>query len=236
MSISPVLTRPSANARPTTSANGIPAGARPVPGRAAPSPDVRTARAVRACELFEGVRRGDEAAWAELVRTYRRLLWSITRECRLSPEDAEDAIQATWTRLLENLDNIREPEFVHQWLAVCTRRECWRLSARAAKFPVLLDEAVAANLPSTEHAVEDRATERDSARQLWRAVAELPANQQSVVRQLLRVDEPSYDEIAAALGMPRGSIGPTRARALQRLRTALEPTAFPAHPTLPDAA
>ena len=114
MSISPVLTRPSANARPTTSANGIPAGAHPVPGRAAPSPDVRTARAVRACELFEGVRRGDEAAWAELVRTYRRLLWSITRECRLSPEDAEDAIQATWTRLLENLDNIREPEFVHQ--------------------------------------------------------------------------------------------------------------------------
>lgn len=230
--------RPSAPPRPTSVPRGIPASVRAVPVGSTRSEEARAARAERARELFDGVRRGDEAAWAELVRTYRRLLWSITRECRLSHQDAEDAIQATWARLVENLDKIREPEYVHQWLAVSTRRECWRVSARAAKSPVVLDDAVAANLPGTEPAVEERVAELDAAGHLWRALDLLTATQRDVVRQLLRPDEPSYDEIALALGMPRGSIGPTRARALQRLRAALEPAAGPAptHPNLPDAA
>ena len=172
--------------------------------------------------LLAAVRAGDDAAWAQLTKRYVRLLWSVTNSCRLSEHDAQDVIQTTWIRLLENLDRIREPENLRHWLAITARRECWRVSGRAARAPELLGEEIAQTLPADDERVDAALLRREQAEQLWAAVAQLPVTQQRVVRALAAPDEPTYDEIATTLGVPRGSLGPTRHRALRRLRVILE--------------
>jgi RNA polymerase sigma factor (sigma-70 family) len=172
-------------------------------------------------DLLEAVRQGDDLAWQELMDRYVRLLWTVTHSCRLSEHDAQDVIQTTWVKLVENLDRIREPEYLHQWLAVTARRECWRLSARSRKAPGLLPEEVVQSLPSTDEPLDAELLRREERARLWAAVAELPEVQQRVVRALSSASEPTYDEIAQELGVPRGSLGPTRHRALRRLRVLL---------------
>ena len=172
-------------------------------------------------DLLEGVRSGDERAWELLTARYVRLLWSVTNRCRLGEEDAQDVIQTTWIRLLQNVDRIREPVYLAQWLVVTVRRECWRLSARQREAPDTLGDELAHLLPSVDEPVDAALLRREDAGRLWDAVAQLPTVQQRVIRALAAEDEPTYDEVADALGIPRGSLGPTRLRALKRLRIML---------------
>ncbi len=176
-------------------------------------------------ELLAAVRAGDDGAWQQLMNRYVRLLWSVTNSCRLSEHDGQDVIQTTWIRLLENLDRIREPENLHHWLAITARRECWRVSGRAARAPQLLGDSVADvvhALPADDEPVDAALLRREQDAELWAAIEQLPETQQRVVRALADSAEPTYDEIATALGVPRGSLGPTRHRALRRLRVLLQ--------------
>jgi RNA polymerase sigma factor (sigma-70 family) len=159
------------------------------------------------------------------MNRYVRLLWSVTNSCRLSEHDAQDVIQTTWIRLLENLDRIREPENLHHWLAITARRESWRVSGRAARAPELLGDAVVdvvRAMPADDEPVDAALLRGEENAQLWAAIAQLPETQQRVVRAMADPGEPTYDEIATALGVPRGSLGPTRHRALRRLRVLLQ--------------
>jgi RNA polymerase sigma factor (sigma-70 family) len=171
---------------------------------------------------------GDKAAWQALVERFSGLVWSIARAHRLSRADAADVSQTTWLRLAENIHKLNNPERVGAWLATAARRECLshiRLSARTVPTDdvALFDDGAARDSP-TEAEVLHAEAEREEAlraRQLWRALGRLPDRCQRLLRILMASPPPSYAEVAAALGLPVGGIGPTRARCLQRLREEL---------------
>jgi RNA polymerase sigma factor (sigma-70 family) len=175
--------------------------------------------------IVEAAARGDEAAWSRLVERYSGLLWAVARAHRLSTGDAADVVQTSWLRLIEHLPQIRNPEGIGTWLATTARRECLRTLRRAARCHPS-DEVDALLAPDvTEVDARVLREERDAA--VRRAFARLSRSDQALLRLLTADPAPSYQEIGAALGMPIGSIGPTRGRALERLRRELRAVAAP---------
>jgi RNA polymerase sigma factor (sigma-70 family) len=170
-------------------------------------------------ELLDAAAGGDQSAWNEIVSRFNGLVWATARGYRLSRADAADVAQTTWLRLVEHLGRIRDPERLGAWLATTARHECLR-SVRLRSRELSSDDADA-----FESAGDDPpelallATERDTA--LWRAFSRLTERCQVLLRLLVAADEPSYEEIGAALGMPIGAIGPTRMRCLEKLRAAV---------------
>lgn len=163
---------------------------------------------------------GDGDAWAELIREFSGLVRAIARTHRLSDADISDVAQATWLRLFEHLDRIAEPARLGAWLATTARRECLRTLRGAQRHTPLgedLPEGEATDPPAGDALIE---AERDEA--LWRCFMRLSGRDQALLQLVLAEPRLGYDEIAAALEMPIGSIGPTRARALERLRRELE--------------
>lgn len=170
--------------------------------------------------LIGRARLGNQSAWAELVDEFHGLLWSIARGHRLSDADAADVAQVTWLRLAENLDRLKDPARVGAWLATTARRECLRILRNSARELPEDDPPEPANdaMPSLDAELLD--DERDTV--LWAAFGRLPTRDQTLLRILTADPQPSYEAIGAALEMPIGSIGPTRGRALERLRVELE--------------
>jgi RNA polymerase sigma factor (sigma-70 family) len=166
------------------------------------------------------IRTGDPGAWEEIVRRFDGMLRAVVRRHRLSGADAADIVQTTWLRLAENHDRLRDPSRVGAWLATTARRECLRtLRGLARELP---DEQ-AHDVPDRDLArIDQRLLLADRDRELWSALARLPKRDQMLLRMLIAEPQPSYQEIAGVLGMPVGSIGPTRGRALGRLRRELE--------------
>ena len=162
---------------------------------------------------------GDRQAWNALVARYSGLVWSVARAHRLGDADAADVVQTTWLRLVEQLDRIRNPEGVGAWLATTARRECLRV-LRVGQRHVLTDGF---DLPEerSDAALDARllAGERDAT--LWQAFGRLGERCRTLLRVLVADPAPSYEEVGAALDMPVGSIGPTRARCLEQLRRKL---------------
>ena len=175
-------------------------------------------------EVADTVRRaadGDRGAWEAIVEDFSGLLWSVCRGYRLEQADAAEVVQTTWLRLLENIGGIREPEQLGGWLATTARREALRLHRLHGRELVTDDETRFDQDPLA--AVVDPALAAlldDRDRRLWRAFAGLPERCRRLLR-LLVVVAPSYAEVAATMDMPIGSIGPTRARCLERLRRLL---------------
>jgi RNA polymerase sigma factor (sigma-70 family) len=165
--------------------------------------------------LVSAAAAGDAGAWDTLVDRFASIVWSATRTYRLSPTDAEDVNQTVWLRLVENLDRIREPERLAGWLATTARNECFRvLRRRGRETPEELDDEWTSSVDDLDAGL--LSDERDAA--LVRAFRSLPARCQELLTVLLTDPPPSYEEVATALEMPIGSIGPTRQRCLQRLR------------------
>jgi RNA polymerase sigma factor (sigma-70 family) len=160
---------------------------------------------------------GDQAAWNRLVERHSSLVWGVARAHRLSGSDAADVVQTTWLRLIEHLPQIRNPDGVGAWLATTARRESLRALRHARRCePTEQVEAVAEVAGLDARLLRD---ERDAA--VARAFARLPARDRALLRLLTLDPALSYEEIGAALSMPIGSIGPTRGRALERLRREL---------------
>jgi RNA polymerase sigma factor (sigma-70 family) len=171
-------------------------------------------------DLLSRIRDGDGEAWNTLTGQYTNLLWSVARSQRMSESDAADAVQTAWLRLVENLDHIRDPERIGSWLATTVRRECHDIRRRAAR--VVPAEPEAWDLPAEKDDPLDGALlrdERDAA--LWRAFGGLRQPCQRLLRVLMTDPPPSYAEVAAALDISVGSIGPTRQRCLKCLRDLL---------------
>jgi RNA polymerase sigma factor (sigma-70 family) len=167
--------------------------------------------------LVRAAAAGDQAAWNELIERFQGLVWATARSFRLSRADAADVAQTTWLRLVENLDRVREPERLGAWLATTARRESLR-HLRLHGREQLSDEADVFEAPSEDPLEVALLTEeRDAA--LWQAFAQLSERCQTLLRLLVSEDEPSYETIGAALGMPIGAIGPTRMRCLDKLRS-----------------
>lgn len=164
---------------------------------------------------------GDERAWNRIVEQFGSMIWAITRAHRLSDADAADVTQATWLKLIGHLGRLEEPGRVGAWLATTARRECLCVLRRGKTTVFYGDnEPEIASDEDEDVALRLMTAERDQA--LWKAFARLRESDQSLLLLLVSDPAPSYEEISAALAMPVGSIGPTRARALARLRTELE--------------
>jgi RNA polymerase sigma factor (sigma-70 family) len=161
---------------------------------------------------------GDQDAWYELVDRYAPLVYTICTRYRLSNHDIEDVGQNVWLLLVEKLGKLREPAALPGWLATTTARECLRVVTAAHK-----SERVGTGLDDSVVFVDDRAideeilvAERNAA--LRAAFAELPGRCQQLLAMLISDPPHPYAEIHAKLGIPVGSIGPQRARCLDRLR------------------
>ena len=169
--------------------------------------------------LVTRARNGDPQAWDQLVDRYSPLVWSICRRHRLEAADAHDAAQTVWLNLVDHLDSLRDPAALPGWLATTTQRECGRI-LRSAEGPCNAAYAPTAQTIPDEHARPAEhdllAAERHAA--LREAFGQLPPGCQQLLT-LLTADPPvSYAEISAKLGIPAGSIGPTRRRCLDKLR------------------
>ena len=159
---------------------------------------------------------GDEVAWGAIVERFSGLVWATARAHRLAPAEAADVAQTTWLRLVENLDRIKDPERLGAWLATTARRECLRhIRLRSRELPTAEDAMFEA---SSEDRAAQRLITRERNAALRRAFARISERCQSLLRLLAAPEALSYEEIAAALGMPIGAIGPTRARCLDQLR------------------
>jgi RNA polymerase sigma factor (sigma-70 family) len=158
---------------------------------------------------------GDERAWTLLVDHFGATIRSIARRHGLSDADQDDVAQNTWARLVRHLGALRDPAAIGGWIVTTARHEALRL--RAACREVAIDDAsLIERLDPVD--TEDLAYARQCQGAVHRALALLPERQRAMMRLLLAEPALSYDQISAQLGMPRGSIGPTRARCLERLR------------------
>ena len=167
----------------------------------------------------------DQQAWDELIERYAPLVWAICTRYRLSSHDIEDVGQSVWLLLVAQLGKLREPAALPGWLATTTKRECLRVVTATRKSQQLgstVDDASFADKRAIDE--EILIAERNAA--LRTAFAELPPHGQHLLAMLFRDPPCSYSEISATLGIPIGSIGPQRARCLERLRQSPALTAF----------
>jgi RNA polymerase sigma factor (sigma-70 family) len=192
----------------------LPSGS-PVSPRAG-RPD-RTA-VIAAC--LQRARSGDREALDEVVRELNPLLWHVARAQGLAAEPAADVVQTTWLAFIQQMHAIRTPQAVTAWLVTATRREAWRVRARA-RAEVEPDTDAVEAIASAEPDVPERLLADERHRTLWRAVRRLPERCRELLRIVAMVERPDYAEVAESLGMPKGSIGPTRGRCLAKLRELL---------------
>jgi RNA polymerase sigma factor (sigma-70 family) len=181
---------------------------------------VEDSLATRAGRLFAEYRDGDHAKMADLVHILTPILWHTARSSRLDAASAEDVLQTVWLTLVRKSDTIAEPLALLQWMVVSTKREAWRVAKNQVRFKTddLESTPVAANNGAS---IEDAILRDDSDSRLWRHIAALPERCRTLLRVIAFADRPDYAELARALGMPQGSIGPTRGRCLAKLRIAL---------------
>jgi RNA polymerase sigma factor (sigma-70 family) len=177
--------------------------------------------AVQAGRLFDAYRGGDEAKMADLVRVLTPILWHTARACRLDSATAEDVVQSVWLTLVRKADSIAEPRAVLQWMVVSTKRESWRVAREQSKVrPEDLELTDHGDQERTE-SVEETVVRTDEDIRLWRHIETLPERCRTLLRVIAFAERPDYAALATALGMPQGSIGPTRGRCLAKLRIAL---------------
>ncbi|HTQ91545.1 MAG TPA: sigma-70 family RNA polymerase sigma factor [Streptosporangiaceae bacterium] len=169
-------------------------------------------------DLVTRARNGDARAWDGLVERFGPMIWSICRKYRLERADIEDVAQNVWLKLVDQLSRVRDPAALGGWLATTTRRECFRARQAGDKFAP--DGPAVDDLPEEDAvAAEDEVLRAERHAALREAFARLPVRSQRLLA-LLAADPPlSYAEIGTRLGMKIGSIGPSRRRCLDRLRT-----------------
>jgi RNA polymerase sigma factor (sigma-70 family) len=169
-------------------------------------------------DLVAHVRRaadGDPAALTWIVERFDRSLRAIVRFYRLAPHDVDDVVQATWLQFLEHGRSLREPAAVKGWLSTTARRQSLRLLQRRVREQPSDDPALGEDIRVVDPCEELIAAERRAA--LYSAVAQLPVASRRLITLMIARPDMSYEQVGEALGIPIGSIGPTRLRCISRL-------------------
>jgi RNA polymerase sigma factor (sigma-70 family) len=182
-------------------------------------------------DLVASASSGDSRAWDALVDRYAPLVRSICRKYQLGRTDADDVAQSVWLHLVDHLDHIRNAAALPGWLATTTRRECWRVMRTSATPQKIIFDPNADRRRDEQCGAPDRLlleAERHAA--VREAVTHLPREGQALIAMLIADPPLPYAEISAKLGLPIGSIGPTRSRYLDKIRR------YPAIAALIDAA
>lgn len=170
-----------------------------------------------AASLFGRWRDGESPALDDLVRLLSPMLWQVARATGLDRTTAEDVVQTTWLALVRSGESIAEPRAVAGWLCTTARREAWRVSKQSTRQQPVEDETIARKLPD-EPAPESQVVLDDDNSRLWDCLGRLSERCQRLLRIVAAEARPDYSVIATELGMPVGSIGPTRGRCLEKLR------------------
>jgi RNA polymerase sigma factor (sigma-70 family) len=175
-------------------------------------------------ELILAARRGDAAAWESLVDKYERLVYSIPLNYGLSREDAADIAQLTFTILLQSLGSLRDDSRLGAWLAMVARRHTWRLvSQRRRESPPAAEELSDSLVRLPDPAGARPMEQWEIVQWLDQGLSRLdPPCRQLLTALYVDSEEPSYAEVSRRLGIPIGSIGPMRARCLERLKRLLD--------------
>jgi len=184
-----------------------------------PSHTARISQSVSVVSLVESAASGDQLAWEALVDRFGPLVRHVAGRYRLPDNDFHDVSQVVWLRLLENIDRIREPRALPGWIVATTRNEALRVlnGHRRLHLVDALDEFPAERVGVQEAPAEDL-LRQERRRAVRDGLAELKPEQRELLL-LLHAEPPvSYREISRRLGIPTGSIGPTRARCLEKLR------------------
>lgn len=168
-------------------------------------------------ELVLACRRGDQLAWEKVIRRYQRLIFAIPLRAGLDEDQAADIFQDVFTTLFEKLNDIEEPERLQAWLVTTARRKTWRtISKGHSALDTDLSDAV--EVPDEAPLPDEQLFILEEQHRVRTAVSLLDERCRNLLQMLFyRAEPPSYAEIAAALRIPEGSIGPTRARCLEKL-------------------
>lgn len=174
---------------------------------------------------------GSEAAWEEIVRRYRRLIYSIPIRTGLDEEGAADVFQTVCLKLLEHLSKLKDHEKLASWIITTTNRASWRFSGRTRReAPIGEGGEADSTIPVRPELVDEKPLAEDEHIALQRqaavriAVDSLSERCRDLLELLYFVeDRPSYEEVSRRMDMPVASIGPTRARCLEKLRKAIDP-------------
>ena len=177
-------------------------------------------RSTRIAGWLAAAREGSEDALGQIVADLSPLLWQVARSAGLSSGDAEDVLQTVWMRMVAHLDDIHDSAALAGWLVTTAKREAWRVRATGRRL-LPADADLLAELPDEGPGSEEQVILDDQRHRLWTAIGGLSARCQELLRIVAFASRPDYAAVAAALGMPVGSIGPTRGRCLGKLRALL---------------
>ena len=174
-------------------------------------------------QLVLACRCGDQLAWEKLIRRYQRLIYAIPLRAGLNEDQAAEIFQDVFTTFFQKLNDIEEPQRLHAWLVTTARRKTWRTIVKTRARTRAAAESIEWTNDAT--AVHDETPLPDEQllileeqHRIRTAVSMLDERCQKLVQMLFyQAQPPSYAEIAASLGIPEGSIGPTRARCLGKL-------------------
>ena len=174
----------------------------------------------QAAAHFRRWREGELGALDDLVRCLTPVLWHVVRSYGLAKDQAEDVVQTAWLTLVRRHESIADAQAVASWLTTTARREAWRVSRMDGRATPMMDEVIEARIPA-QQAAEAEVVRIDEQERLWACVNKLDARCQRLLRIVAFEDRPDYQGIARDLGMPVGSIGPTRGRCLGKLKALL---------------
>jgi RNA polymerase sigma factor (sigma-70 family) len=180
-------------------------------------------------ELIAACRRGDAEAWQTLVARYQRLIYTIPVRGGLDEEQAAEVFQTVFTRLVEHLPRLEQPDRLQAWLVTTAKRETWRLTRRGrqAAAAVSIDDEDSQELPDNVPLPQEVVQKLEEQHMVRMALERLENPCRTLLSALFyQENPPAYSELAASLGIPTGSIGPTRARCLQKLRSLLDKMGF----------
>ena len=180
----------------------------------------RRARTRRMADLLVRAQVGDRECLREIVAEATPLLWNVARAQGLARADAEDVVQSVWLSLVSCLTTIQTPDALVGWLVTAAKREAWRVRKTRERTPTV-DTDEMPETPDPGEAVEDRVLAGERRQLVRDALTRLDPRCAQLLRVLSFSDPPSYATVAQKLGMPPGSIGPSRGRCLAKLRTVL---------------
>lgn len=168
--------------------------------------------------LVASARGGDAEAWNALVDEFLPLVHGVIARFRLPAADAADVNQTVWLRLVEHLDDLREPRALPGWLATTARREALRAIGTARRSTSVDPQGQLLDMVPSDEDVADELLREERHRAVRAGLAELPTQRRRLLEMLVAEPRVPYEEISRTLGIAVGSIGPTRARALRQLR------------------
>lgn len=178
--------------------------------------------------LIEASRKGDQQAWQQLVERYQRLIYTIPRRAGFDENRAAEIFQRVFAKLVANIHRIEQPERIQAWLVTTAKRETLRMLDKEKRFDTTSEDISEQEFIADHHPLpEDVVVRLEAQHDVRLAVEQVGDKCRRLLTLLFYQSDPlPYNDVARELGIAEGSIGPTRARCLQKVQKVLEQSGF----------